>query len=328
LYAQLKEHGIEPWLDKENLLPGMKWEPAIRKAIRESNFFILLLSKQSSNRSGFIHKEMNIALDILETFPEDQIFLIPIRLDDCKLPVEALREIHYVDFFPDWENGFKKVLESINKHTKILDIKKEISVFEYKCGIVDIDVGLINLPKIIQKLNSIQDFFHFIPVNIELTQNVVRHIRGNPNLYVELIPHNFYEQREHLNTDLVACLTRYPLAFKWYDKLLSNYFSGPSSIDNRFMFISTDSLNSFTKQAGRTFEKGVVYILISQLLVYFTELGYHGETRGCIMDFCENRADMIKGLLNLKICPECLKKIRNEELKKAIFSMLEDNIII
>ncbi len=27
--------GIEPWFDMESLLPGMKWKPAIRKAIRE-----------------------------------------------------------------------------------------------------------------------------------------------------------------------------------------------------------------------------------------------------------------------------------------------------
>lgn len=40
LYAALKSiSGMDPWLDKESLLPGMRWEPAIRKAIRESDFF-------------------------------------------------------------------------------------------------------------------------------------------------------------------------------------------------------------------------------------------------------------------------------------------------
>ena len=32
--------GIEPWLDKECLQPGMKWRPAIRKAIREADFLL------------------------------------------------------------------------------------------------------------------------------------------------------------------------------------------------------------------------------------------------------------------------------------------------
>ena len=39
LYHDLKRAGIEPWLDKERLTGGQRWEAAIREAIGSSSFF-------------------------------------------------------------------------------------------------------------------------------------------------------------------------------------------------------------------------------------------------------------------------------------------------
>jgi hypothetical protein len=52
----------------------MKWEPAIRKAIRESEFFLALLSEKSNSKRGYVQKERKNALDVLEEFPEDQVY--------------------------------------------------------------------------------------------------------------------------------------------------------------------------------------------------------------------------------------------------------------
>lgn len=329
LYEGLKSvPGIDPWFDKECLLPGMRWYPAIRKAIRESKFFIALLSKRSTTKRGFFYKEMNDALAILEEFPEDQIFFIPIRLEECNLSFESLREIHYVDFFPNWDEGLKKVLKVINPNPQLNARGKSVvsTGYEYRCGIVDLDIGLTNLLQIAQRLNSLQEFFHFTYPSISLAHSAVRSIEGSPNLAVHLLPQSLYEQRQYLNVDLVACLTKYPLAFKRGNYIHVNYFSGPSTVDDRFMFISTHLLYDFTKQANCSFEKGIAYIIVSQLLAYFTDLGYHDETRGCVMDFCEVRSDIVKGLKEMKLCPECLARIEDTNLKEAVQAILTDEM--
>ena len=59
---------------------------------------------------------MREALDVLETFPPGDIFVIPARLDDCDVSYQQLREVNYVDLFPDsdWENGVKKIVLAIS----------------------------------------------------------------------------------------------------------------------------------------------------------------------------------------------------------------------
>ena len=92
------------------------------------------------------------------------------------------------------------------------------------------------------------------------------------------------------------------------------------------MFISTHLLYDFTKQADCTFEKGIVYIIVSQLLVYFTDLGYHKETKGCVLDYCENRRDMILGLGQKRLCPDCFIKVKDKNLSKAVQAILSDEM--
>jgi hypothetical protein len=81
---------VAPWLDVYSLSPGMRWRPAIRKAIRESDYFIALLSSTSTTGRGYRNSELDQALEILKEFPEDHIFLIPVRLDNCEMPREDL----------------------------------------------------------------------------------------------------------------------------------------------------------------------------------------------------------------------------------------------
>jgi hypothetical protein len=115
LYLQLRSiPNVEPWFDKESLLPGEIWNMAIKKAIRESDYFIILLSKNSTTKKGFVQKELREAFDILDEFLESNIFLLPIRIEDCEIHFEKLKAIQYTDFFPTWSNGIKKVLRVIN----------------------------------------------------------------------------------------------------------------------------------------------------------------------------------------------------------------------
>jgi len=116
LYKALKSiPKVKPWIDKEDLLPGEHWPSTIKKTIRESEFFISLLSKNSVDKKGVFRAELKQALDIYRKIPKDKVFLIPIRLEKCSLPIKKLKSIQYVDLFPTKDKGMKKVLRVVNR---------------------------------------------------------------------------------------------------------------------------------------------------------------------------------------------------------------------
>ena len=113
LYADLRELGAEPWLDKKDLLAGQNWQDAIRKAIRECSHFIALISTSSVNKRGYVQKELRLALEILEEFPPSEIFVIPVRRHEVQPSHEALTRIHWVDLFPSYEEGLRALAKSL-----------------------------------------------------------------------------------------------------------------------------------------------------------------------------------------------------------------------
>ena len=86
IIAFLKQNGCKPWSCEYDLLPGQAWETEIKKKIEQSDFFIACLSKKYIEASGIVQIELKYAGKILEQIPEEKIFVIPIKLDDCKMP--------------------------------------------------------------------------------------------------------------------------------------------------------------------------------------------------------------------------------------------------
>jgi hypothetical protein len=68
------------------------------------------LSRKSVVRKGFVQSELKKALKVLDTVPEGQIFLIPVRLDDCELP-DSLTHLHWVNLFE--ENGLPTLVQAL-----------------------------------------------------------------------------------------------------------------------------------------------------------------------------------------------------------------------
>lgn len=101
--------GLQPWLDTENLLPGQRWKVAVRQAIEGSSHFIALLSTHAVSKRGFVQSEVRQALEILSEFPDNQIFIIPVRIDECKPSHERLKELHWVDLFPSFDAGVRAI---------------------------------------------------------------------------------------------------------------------------------------------------------------------------------------------------------------------------
>ena len=107
LYQRLKAAGFNPWMDKVDLLPGKKWRPAIEKAIKSADFFILCLSTRSVKKRGFVQREIRTALDLWQEKLEDDIYLIPALIEPVEhseMPDEV-REFQWVELYEEdgWE---------------------------------------------------------------------------------------------------------------------------------------------------------------------------------------------------------------------------------
>ena len=53
LYNDLKHADLFPWRDKDAIKAGSNWKIAIRKAIRNSRYFIPLFSSKSVDKIGY-----------------------------------------------------------------------------------------------------------------------------------------------------------------------------------------------------------------------------------------------------------------------------------
>lgn len=116
LYDSLVAAGFAPWMDKRHIQGGERWEVAIRRAIRASDFFIVCLSNKSVNRRGFMQREIRIALEFWNEQLEDDIYMIPARLEDCIITNEKLRELQWVDLFNP--GGFETLAQAVRTGTR------------------------------------------------------------------------------------------------------------------------------------------------------------------------------------------------------------------
>ncbi len=120
LYQKLVGDGIDPWFDEVNLLPGSDWDTEIRKAIRNSDAVLILMSRSSMTKEGYVHIEIRIALEVSQELPEGDIYVIPVRLEECEVP-RPLNQWHYADLFK--ENGYELLLNSLNARAQSLELR-------------------------------------------------------------------------------------------------------------------------------------------------------------------------------------------------------------
>jgi tetratricopeptide (TPR) repeat protein len=113
LFSDLSAASLSPWIDRENLLPGQLKDLETDRAIRECRFFIALLSAMSVQSKGDFQSQIETAKEVLTQFPESSIYLLPARIDDVHIP-DGLKKIQYVDMFPVWEDGLRRILKSMD----------------------------------------------------------------------------------------------------------------------------------------------------------------------------------------------------------------------
>ena len=128
LYAHLETAGFDPWMDRRKLLPGQNWARAIEGAIDTADFFVACLSTTSIRKRGNFQREMRHAFDCARTAPFDDVYFIPIRLDDCAVPARIRQHLQYLDLFPDPRRGANQLIDLIRRELRRRPISSAASV--------------------------------------------------------------------------------------------------------------------------------------------------------------------------------------------------------
>ncbi len=115
LAEALRAEDCLPWLDKDRLMPGQNWTESIERAIGDADAFVACFSTRSVSKRGQFQSELRQAMACAEKRPLDDVFFLPVRLERCVVPERISKQVQYVDLFPDWERGIKRLVRSIRR---------------------------------------------------------------------------------------------------------------------------------------------------------------------------------------------------------------------
>ena len=118
LHDALAAKRFDPWFDKTKLLPGQNWPRAIEAAIHTSDFFIGCFSTRAVIKRGSFQSELRFALECARQMPLDEIFFIPVRIEACDVPARVSRHLQYVDLFPDWDAGVRRLVSMLSAESR------------------------------------------------------------------------------------------------------------------------------------------------------------------------------------------------------------------
>lgn len=117
---RLQAEGFSPWYD-QHILPGENWRLQIETNQQNADVVLIFMSGHSVSKRGFVQREANAALNKLEEMLPDDIYIVPIMLEDCDPPQRIRDRIQFIDARrPDfWE----QLLGSLRKAANQRDIE-------------------------------------------------------------------------------------------------------------------------------------------------------------------------------------------------------------
>lgn len=110
LYRRLKAAGFQPWMASRDILAGEDVRRSTERALRGAAFVLVCLTRASVDQRGALQREIKQAVDRRQELLDDDIFLIPVRLEPCLLP-DSLSGLWPVDLYePD---GFERLAAAL-----------------------------------------------------------------------------------------------------------------------------------------------------------------------------------------------------------------------
>lgn len=118
LYLELKASGFDPWMDKppppyqnDGLKHGQRWKSVIRSRLKASDLIVLILSRVSVAKRGVVRYEFRLALELMAELPDEDVLVVPVRVDDCRVPDLTVSTISLTDL--DWADARKEEIPQL-----------------------------------------------------------------------------------------------------------------------------------------------------------------------------------------------------------------------
>jgi hypothetical protein len=114
LYEDLLAHGADVWNFERDAVPGSDaWEPILQR-IRDSDFFLLLLSVAATSSRG-VQEEVSAAHYARLNSTSDCPKLIPLILEsDIVVPIKVARFVRLPFSLADYSSDFRLLLRALN----------------------------------------------------------------------------------------------------------------------------------------------------------------------------------------------------------------------
>ena len=201
IHQELESYDIKVWRDLQDLNPGERWKRQIRKAIQDGTFFIACFSKEYHDRyESYMNEELTIAIERLRQLHIDQVWFIPVKLNDCELPDidigrgETLEDLTYVKLYKDWDGGIQRIVNLIRSESSEntwdesrIDIEiDQRAVAEYNKGLVcQKEIGLTSHPE--EKQQRIQKTLDHYSKALKIQPDYIHALnaRGGIHIFME-----------------------------------------------------------------------------------------------------------------------------------------------
>lgn len=92
----ITDNGFGVWVDYLNIKPGQNWKIEISRALDKADFVVIFISNNSIDRTGFVQKEIHIALDKYQERIYGEIYIIPVLLDEIDAIPEQIKSIQCI----------------------------------------------------------------------------------------------------------------------------------------------------------------------------------------------------------------------------------------
>lgn len=156
----LEANGIQVWLDRDQLEPGVRWKSAIENAIKGGIYFLSVFSRARQNKpTSYANEELVVAIDQIRKKAFGTTWFIPIKIDDCEIearPIgggESILDFQICDL-RDWSKELTRLLKALGVSEPKVDHRKPLgkglpSILEVRSGFVRYD-RIFGAPEIYQ----------------------------------------------------------------------------------------------------------------------------------------------------------------------------------
>lgn len=182
LYEKLQRDGFDPWLDEENLFPGQDWRHEISRVVRGSNVVLVCLSENAVSKTGYVQKEIKVALDVADEQPEGAIFIIPVKLEECDVP-DRLSAWHWVNI--DDAGGYERLVASLLSRS----IELGIDIPNTTSDVEDIQDNLYDEDETLDENTHM-----FFPCELEAGQKINIDLRSDESVDVLIMDEGDYKE--------------------------------------------------------------------------------------------------------------------------------------